>query len=154
MAALKLAVHKPELRRLRDEGASNQEIASTFGCSERTVAHILGPMTSEERSRIMRNRSRSDRGCRNVLSINNEKVREQGKPVFPIFALSFSMIGSGGRKLKVDADKGVLEIEGENFTGSLNLEDVGQFVEDIQTAMRTAHSVSEAVKHTTVYFGK
>lgn len=152
--AMKLEAFQPEMRRMRDDGATNIEIANHFGCSAQMVAKVLGPMTKAERSRIARNSVRSSRGCGKVLSMNNERVEEQAKAKFPIFALSFSMIGNGGVKLKVDADNGVLEIEGDSFTGSLNLEDVGKFVEDIQTAMRTAYSVSEAVKNTTVYFGK
>lgn len=51
-----------ELRTLRDEGLSNTMIAQRLDISVNTVARYLGPMTSEERRRIMRERNFVDHG--------------------------------------------------------------------------------------------
>ena len=88
-----------ELRHLRSEGLSNKTIAERLDISTATVSRYLGPMTSEERSVVMRN---SARGC-----VARERIATPGATplILPVQSIQFRVKGASSNSL-VDMETG------------------------------------------------
>lgn len=121
------------LRGMRDQGMSNSMIAQRLEISASTVARYLGPMTHEERSRIMRERDFLDH---EVQAESYTGRVEPIKPVLPLANVRYDMRGNVG-SYRIDAKAQRLDIQLNDVWVSISTEDLPCLIEELTLVKNT-----------------
>jgi len=135
-----------EMMRMRTEDLlTNQEIADRVGCNVATVRRYIGTMPREMRSRINHFGALA-RGSGTTFEQPPkpvENVTGAHKPP-TIKELSLTLKGDLG-VYQIDLALGTVEIDSDVMTGTLALNRVTEFCEELQAMLQTALAIGKGV---------